>query len=146
MKLTTEIFRTILLSLFIFCPYSVLAANDILDKAVLEQQQKTDSQQLYKQALQILSIPSKNPDYNRNEFKFSTWREVYIKNGKQKEFEEATKWINEERAKKGLGCWEFCATGGFGYEEPCYILMFGHKSREEYEKANKEIKGKLKEE
>jgi hypothetical protein len=93
-----------------------------------------------------LSYDPANPEYGRNELKYSTWIELYIKEGKQKEYEEAQKWINEQRAQHDFGCWVFVATGDLGFETPCYIVMGSHKSREEHQKAFGEINEKMKEE
>lgn len=93
-----------------------------------------------------LSYNPENPEYGRNELVFCRWIELYIQEGKQKEYEEAQHWINEQRAKNDFGCWVFVATGDLGFEAPCYIVMGGHKSREEYEKAFGEINEKMKDE
>ena len=93
-----------------------------------------------------LSYNPKNPDYARNEFNYAKWIEVYIKDGKQKEFEEAVKWFNKERASNDYGSWVFYATGEFGYESPCYIVMIGNKNLLDFLQANKEINEKMNDE
>ena len=77
---------------------------------------------------------------------YARWIELYIKDGKQKEYEEAQKWMMEQRAKYDFGCWVFVATGDLGFEAPCYIVMPGHRSREEYVKAADAINDKMNDE
>lgn len=87
-----------------------------------------------------------DPDYGRNEFAFALWIEVYIKSGKQKEFEEAVKWLNEQRTKKDYGSYVFYASAGFGYEDPCYIVMIANTNEQEFDKADKQINEVMKDE
>ena len=82
-----------------------------------------------------ISYNPKNPDYNFNELIYEQCRILFIKSGKQKEYEEAQKWINKVREEKDYGCWLFTASGGFGYEEPCYIVMNANTNRENSMKA-----------
>jgi hypothetical protein len=93
-----------------------------------------------------LSYHPENPEYGRNELMYARWIELYIKDGKQKEYEEAQKWMMEQRAKHDFGCWVFVATGDLGFEAPCYIVMAGHKSREELDKAMENSNEKMKSE
>ncbi len=86
----------------------------------------------------LLYTPA-NPDFGRNEFEYCLWIELYIKPGKQKEFEEAVKAFNKERAKKDYGSYVFYATGGLGYERPCYIVMISNKDEESFLKSQKTI-------
>lgn len=85
-----------------------------------------------------------DPDYGRNEFAFALWVEVYPKSGKQKEFEDAVNWLNRERVKKEYGSYVFYASGGFGYEDPCYVIMIANTTEQEYLKADKQISKAMK--
>ena len=76
-----------------------------------------------------------NPDVGRNEFEYCLWIELYLKPGKQKAFEEAVKVFNEERAKKDYGSYVFYASGGFGFEQPCYIVMISNINEESFLKS-----------
>jgi hypothetical protein len=80
-----------------------------------------------------------NPDFGRNEFEYCLWIELFLKPGKQKEFEKAVKEFNKERAEKDYGSYVFYATGGFGYERPCYIVMISDKNEESFLKSQKKI-------
>jgi|GEM_PF-1015327 len=82
-----------------------------------------------------LSYTPANPDHNYNELIYEQCRVLYIKPGKQKEYEDVQKRMNEVRKEKDYGCWVFIASGGFGYEEPCYIVMNANTNRENYGKA-----------
>ena len=84
-----------------------------------------------------------DPDYPRKDIRYQQWTEIYLKEGKQEEFESALKWLNEERAKKECGCYVFYATGGFGYEIPCYIVMVGNTTKEEFVRADKQVKQQM---
>lgn len=85
----------------------------------------------------------KDPDYPRKDIRYQQWTEIYLKEGKQDEFEKALKWLNDERAKKECGCYVLYATGGFGYEIPCYIVMVGNKTKEEFIEADKQVKKQM---
>ncbi len=80
-----------------------------------------------------------NPDLTINEIGYELAIELYIKPGKQKEFEEAVKAFNAERAKKDYGSIVFYAAGGFGYEQPCYIAMIADKSEADFLESQKRI-------
>ena len=82
-----------------------------------------------------LTYTPANPDYNFNELVYEQSRFLYIKPGKQKEYEQAQKWINKVREEENYGSWIFTATCGFGYELPCYMVLNANTNRNNYEKA-----------
>jgi len=73
-----------------------------------------------------------NPKYSGTERSYGRWIEIYLKPGKQKEFVEAVKWINEQRAAYDIEDYLMFASGGFGYQGPSFLVIFSHLSREEF--------------
>ena len=83
-----------------------------------------------------LQCTPENPIYTNDEINFEFCISVYIKSGKQKEFEETLIDFNKKRAK--LGSPIFVATGGFGMEQPCYTIMMTGKDEETFLKLQNE--------
>jgi len=81
-----------------------------------------------------LQYTPKNPDYKRNELEFCRWIEYSLIPGKNREFEEAVKWMNGKRESAGAGHFVLYGTGGVGYETPVYVEMIGAKNHDDYVK------------
>ena len=72
-----------------------------------------------------LEFIPQNPDCERDEIKYEFGREIYLKPGKQNEFEEALKWLNEKRRELDFKTYVFYLEGKIGYEDPCSIILYG---------------------
>ena len=69
-----------------------------------------------------------NPNYSMEVPPYSRWIEVYLKTGSENAFEEFVTWINDRRKKHDYGVLCRFAEGGIGYDDPSYIVFYGHDS------------------
>jgi len=87
----------------------------------------------YSKTINILSelaYMPEDPELTEDERNYGRWIEIYLKVGKQKEFMEAVKWINEQRAAYGIQEYLGFSIGGIGYQSPSYNVYYSHVSKE----------------
>lgn len=82
--------------------------------------------------LDELTYMPENPELSVNERTYGRWIEIYLKPGTQKEFAEAVKQLNEQRAAFGIEDYIMFASCGFGYPGPSYLGLYSHESREAF--------------
>lgn len=82
--------------------------------------------------LNELTFNPEDPKLSVYERTYGRWIEIYLKPGTQKEFAEAVKQLNEQRATFGIKDYISFASCEFGYPGPCYLAMYSHESREAY--------------
>jgi len=80
--------------------------------------------------LSELAYMPEDPELTDDERIYGRWIEIYLKTGKQKEFMEAVKWINEQRAAYGIQEYLGFSIGGIGYQSPSYQVYYSHVSKE----------------
>ncbi len=81
-----------------------------------------------------LTYMPENPQYTGDERNYVRWIEIYLKPGTQKEFIEAVKWINEQRALFGIDEYFQMGAGGIGYQAPSFLASYSQVNREQYQK------------
>jgi len=77
-----------------------------------------------------LSYTPENPQYTGEERIYGRWIEIYLKTGKQKEFIEAFKWLNEQRSAFGIEEYVIVGVGGIGYQSPSFHAYYTHVSKQ----------------
>lgn len=91
----------------------------------------------YSKAITIqgdLTFMPENPKYTGDERNYGRWIEIYLKPGAQKEFVEAVKWINEQRAAYGIDEYFQMGVAGLGYQQPTYVANYFQVSQVEFQK------------
>lgn len=78
-----------------------------------------------------LEFIPRNPDCKRDEIMYELSREIYLKPGKQNEFEEALSWLNGKRKELDFKGYFFYLTCEMGYEDPCSIIMYGAANKQQ---------------
>lgn len=69
-------------------------------------------------------------EYTGDERIYGRWIEIYLKTGKQKEFMEAVKELNEQRRAFGIKEYLGFSIGGIGYQDPSFHAHYTHESQE----------------
>jgi hypothetical protein len=80
--------------------------------------------------LNDLSYTPEDPEFAGDERIFGRWIEIYLKTGKQKEFMEAVKVLNEQRRAFGIKEYLGFSIGGFGYQDPSFHAYYTHANKE----------------
>lgn len=81
-----------------------------------------------------LGYMPEDPQIKPEERNYGRWIEIYLKPGTQKEFVEAIKWINEQRAAFSIDEYLMMGVGGIGYQAPSFIAYYFQVSQEEFQK------------
>ena len=68
-------------------------------------------------------------DYDPENAHYGNWIEIYLKPGKEKEFEEALRWLSERRKEHQYKVRCNYAECGLGYETPSILVMYTHESQ-----------------
>jgi hypothetical protein len=77
-----------------------------------------------------LSYMPENPELTGDERIYGHWIEIYLKPGKQKEFMEAVKELNNQRRAFGIKAYLGFGEGGIGYQSPSFHAFYTHESQE----------------
>jgi len=81
-----------------------------------------------------LGYMPEDPQIKPEERNYGRWIEIYLKPGTQKEFMEAVKWINEQRAAFDIDEYLMMGAGGIGYQAPSYFAYYFQVSQVEFQK------------
>jgi hypothetical protein len=79
-----------------------------------------------------LTYMPENPELTEDERTYGRWIEIYLKPGKQKEFMEAVKELNNQRKAFGIQEYLMLGEGGIGYQAPSFHAYYSHLSQQAF--------------
>ena len=90
-----------------------------------------------------LNYDPKNPDFSRDEAGGTFWKLYSLIPGKEKEFEEAVKWMNGQRESAGVGHYIGYVIGGVGFDDPLFAEGNSAVSQEDFLKRTSDMDIKM---